>query len=110
MIIFKTTKWGKITAKSETNPDLKRFTTNYYVMTTVKYNNYNFRVNFNNPNLEDFVENNIDYYADLWMEANPQLAYKINDWDLEWVYDSIDYYEIKKEYEEIFHEFLEINN
>lgn len=74
-------------------------------MAKIKFDNYDFEFN-PSMDFETFTEQNIWYYSEKYLENNPTMAYAINDWDLECVYDSIDYEEVAELMTELYREFL----
>lgn len=59
--------------------------------------------------IDEFIEANIGYYWEKYIESNPTEAYKINDWDLDCVYESIDKKEVAHLMSECYLEFLSAN-
>lgn len=79
-------------------------------MAKVKFDNYDFVTFAKLDQVEDFLENNIDYYSEKRLENNPEKAYKINDWDLEDVYEDIDLSDVAEDMIEVYVELLRLNN
>ena len=77
-------------------------------MAKIKFDNYDFDFH---PKMspEEFVQENEVYYCNEWEERNPELAYKINDWDIEQMYDDLDYELVAELMTQLYREFLFIN-
>ncbi len=76
----------------------------------VKIKMYSYEFEFN-PKMspEEFVQENEVYYCNEWEERNPEKAYKINDWDLEEVYDDLSREDVSDLMTELYRENLFIN-
>ncbi len=78
-------------------------------MTKVKLFDYDFEWKCNNYWPYEFLEDNINYYADKWLENNPTQAHRINDWDLDQVYEDIDMADVVEDMIECYIENLKLN-
>lgn len=76
----------------------------------VKIKMYSYEFEFN-PKMspEEFVQENEVYYCNEWEERNPEKAYKINDWDLEEVYNDLSREDVSDLMTELYRENLFIN-
>jgi len=74
-------------------------------MSKIKMYDYNFQFN---PKMspEEFVNLNEWYYCKIREDKHPEKAYKINDWDLEEVYDDLDYELVAELMTQLYREFL----
>lgn len=77
-------------------------------MAKIKFDNYDFDFN---PKMspEEFVQENEVYYCNEWEERNPEKAYKINDWDLEEMYNDLSREDVSDLMTELYRENLFIN-
>ncbi len=57
-------------------------------MAKIKFDNYDFDFN-PSMDFETFTEQNIWYYSEKYLEDNPTMAFAINNWELDWVYEYI---------------------
>jgi hypothetical protein len=77
-------------------------------MAKIKMYDYNFQFNpLMNP--EEFVNLNEWYYCKIREDKHPEKAYKINDWDLEEVYDDLSREDVSDLMTELYRENLFIN-
>ena len=60
-------------------------------------------------NPEEFVWSNEAYYSEIACEKEPMLAHKINDWDFDAMFDTLDLDDIKADMVEVYKNFLEDN-
>lgn len=76
----------------------------------VKIKMYSYEFEFN-PKMspEEFVQENEVYYCNEWEERNPEKAYKINDWDLEEMYNDLSREDVSDLMTELYRENLFIN-
>jgi pyruvate formate-lyase activating enzyme-like uncharacterized protein len=77
-------------------------------MAKIKFDNYDFDFN---PKMspEEFINLNEWYYSESWLENNPEKAYKINDWDLEEMYNDLSREDVSDLMTELYRENLFIN-
>jgi len=78
-------------------------------MTKVKMFDYEFVTFGKLEDPVDFLENNIDYYSNLWLESNPEKAYMINDGDLSLVYEETELTDVAEDMIEIYADLLQAN-
>lgn len=73
----------------------------------VKIKMYSYEFEFN-PKMspEEFVGINEWYYSESWLENNPEKAYKINDWDLEEMYNDLSREDVSDLMTQLYREFL----
>ena len=77
-------------------------------MAKIKFENYDFDFN---PKMstEEFINLNEWYYCKIREDKHPEKAYKINDWDLEEVYDDLSREDVSDLMTELYRENLFIN-
>ena len=77
-------------------------------MKKIKFDMFEFYWDFK-MSPEEFLDENIDYFSQLRLDKNPEKAYKINDWDLECVYDDIEMKDVAEVMTELYREYLQDN-
>lgn len=77
-------------------------------MAKIKMYDYNFQFN-TKMSPEEFVNLNEWYYCKIREDKHPEKAYKINDWDLEEVYDDLSREDVSDLMTELYRENLFIN-
>ena len=76
----------------------------------ITFDKYEFEVTKDNIFcIEQFENDNEWYYQQKRLEANPSLAYMINDWDLDKYYDDIDWDTVKDDMAELYRLSLDEN-
>lgn len=71
-------------------------------MQQIKFDWFMFYREPTNLSPEEFLEENIAYYTKQWIDKNPELAYKVNDWETSLIYDDIDMDDVRGDMEECY--------